>query len=80
MALKSKMIQNQGNWVPLKLNPINVERQFFVCEQLLKRHYIVTEDEKWVHCENHLDTPAILRGPNQIFTAPKSYSVFGKTN
>ena len=53
------MIQKQGNWVPYKLNPRDVERLFFACEQLLQRqnrkgflHRIVTGDEKWIHYDN----------------------------
>ena len=48
------MIQKQGNWVPYELNPRNVERRFFTCEQLIQRqrkdflHRIVTGDEKWI--------------------------------
>jgi len=30
------MIQKQGNWVPYKLKPKDVERSFFTCEQLLQ--------------------------------------------
>ena len=47
------MIQKQGNWVPYKLKPRDVERRLFACEQLLERqrrkgflHRIVTGDEK----------------------------------
>ena len=29
------MIQKQGNWVPYKLKPRDVERRFFVCDKLL---------------------------------------------
>lgn len=53
------MIQKQGNWVPYELKPRDVERRFFICEQLLQRqkrkgflHRIVTGDEKWVHYDN----------------------------
>ena len=49
------MIQKQGNWVPYELKPIDVERRFFTCEQLIQRqqrkdflHRIVTGDEKWI--------------------------------
>jgi len=47
------MIQKQGNWVPYELKPRDVERRFFICEQLIQRqqrkgflHRIVTGDEK----------------------------------
>ncbi|GBP64419.1 Mariner Mos1 transposase [Eumeta japonica] len=47
------MIQKQGYWVPYELNPRDVERCLFTCEQLLARqkrkgflHCIVTGDEK----------------------------------
>ena len=47
------MIQKQGNWVPYQLKTRNVERRFFVYEQLLQRQNrerflkrIVTGDEK----------------------------------
>ena len=53
------MIQKQGTWVPYELKPRDVERRFFVCEQLLQRqkrkgflHCIVTGDEKWIHYNN----------------------------
>jgi len=49
------MIQKQGNWVPYELKPRDVERRFFICEQLIRKqqrkgflHRIVTEDEKWI--------------------------------
>jgi len=32
------MSQKQGNWVPYKLKPRDVERQFFTCEQLIQKH------------------------------------------
>ena len=32
------MIRKQGNWFPYKLNPRDVKRHFFACEQLLQRH------------------------------------------
>jgi len=48
-----KMIQKYGNWVPYELKPRDVERRFFICEQLIQRqqrkgflYWIVTEDEK----------------------------------
>ena len=54
-----EMIQNQGTWVPYDLKPLDVERRFFACEQLLQRqkrkgffHRIVTGDEKWIHYSN----------------------------
>jgi len=31
------MIQKQGNWVPYELKPKDVERRFFICEQLIQR-------------------------------------------
>jgi len=44
-----EMIQKQGNWVPYKLKPRDIERRFFTCEQLIQRqqrkgflHRIVT--------------------------------------
>ena len=53
------MIQKQGNWVPYKLKPRDIERRLFVCEQLFERqkrkgflHRIVTGDEKWIHYDN----------------------------
>mgnify|MGYP003334104996 CR=1 FL=1 len=53
------MIQKQGNWVPYELKARDVERRFFVCEQLLQRqkrkgflHRIVTGDEKWIRYDN----------------------------
>ena len=53
------MIQKQGNWVPYKSKPRDVERRFFACGQLLQRqnrkrflYRIVTADEKWVHYDN----------------------------
>ena len=52
-------IQKQGNWVPYKLKPSDVERRFFACEQLFQRqnwkgflHRIVTGDEKRAHYDN----------------------------
>ena len=30
------MMQKQGNWVPNELMPRNIERRFFMCEQLLQ--------------------------------------------
>jgi len=46
------MIQKQENWMPYELNPRDVERRFFTCEQLIQRqqkkgflHQIVTGDE-----------------------------------
>jgi len=53
-CLKSMgMIKKQGNYVPYKLKPRDVERRLFACEQLLARqkrkgflHRIVTGDEK----------------------------------
>jgi len=58
--LKSlRMIQKQGNWVPYKLKPRNVEHRFFTCEMLLARHKrksflhrIITDDEKLIHYDN----------------------------
>jgi len=54
------MIQKQGNWVPYKLKPNDVERRLCTCEQLLQRHKrkgflhrIVTGDKKWIHYNNH---------------------------
>jgi len=45
--------------VPYELKPRDVERRFFTCEQLIQRqqrkgflHWIVTEDEKWIFCDN----------------------------
>jgi len=32
-----EMIQKQGNWVPYELKPKDVERRFFICEQLIQR-------------------------------------------
>ena len=53
------MIQKQGNRVPYKLKPRDVERRLFTCEQLLQRqkrkcflHRIVTGNEKWRHYDN----------------------------
>ncbi len=53
------MIQKQGHWVPHKLTERDVERRFFISEQLLQRqkrkgflHRIVTGDEKWIHYDN----------------------------
>jgi len=45
------MIQKQGNWVPFELKPRNLERRFFMCEQLLQKwkgflHCIINGDEK----------------------------------
>ena len=53
-CLKSlEMIQKQGNWVPYKLTPRNVERRFSTREMLLARHKrkgflyrIITGDRK----------------------------------
>ena len=52
-------IQKQGNWVPHELEPIDVERRFFMYEMLLERHKkksflhrIVTGYEKWIHYDN----------------------------
>jgi len=60
MRLKALgMIQIQGNWVPYELKPRDLERRFFICEQLLQRqkrkdflHRIVTGDEKWIYYDN----------------------------
>jgi len=53
------MIQKEGHWVPYELKPRDIERRFFVSEQLLNRqkrkgflHRIVTGDEKWIHYDN----------------------------
>ena len=47
------MIQKQGNWVLYELKSRDVERRFFACEQLQGfLHRIVTNDEKWTHCDN----------------------------
>ena len=53
------MIQKQETWVPYDLKPRDVERRFFICEQLLQRqkrkgflHRIVKGDEKWIHYSN----------------------------
>ena len=53
------MIQKQGNWVAYELKPRDVERHFFICEQLLQRqkrkeflHCIITGDEKWIRYDN----------------------------
>jgi len=53
------MIQKQGNWVPYELKPRDVERRFFICEQLIQKqqrkdflHWIVTGDEKWIFYDN----------------------------
>lgn len=53
------MIRKVGHWVPYELRPRDVERRFFTCEELLKRHIrkgfldrIVTGDEKWIHYDN----------------------------
>jgi len=53
------MIQKQGNWMPYKLKPRDVERRFFTCEQLIQRQQkkgflnrIVTGDEKWIFYDN----------------------------
>lgn len=76
------MIQKQGNWVPYKLKPTDVEQRFFMCELLLARqirkkklHRIVTGDEKWIHYDNpkrkrHGATPAMHqhRPQSQIST------------
>jgi len=47
------IIQKQGTWVSYELKPRDLERRFFMCEQLLQRqkrkgflHCIVTGDEK----------------------------------
>jgi len=32
-----EMIQKQGNWVPYELKPRDLERRFFICEELLQR-------------------------------------------
>lgn len=54
------LIQKQGNWVPLELSTIDVEKRYLACQQLLERynrkgflHQIVTGDEKWIHYNNH---------------------------
>lgn len=56
---KMGMIQKHGFWLPHELKPRDVERRFFVSEQLLERfkrksflYRIVTGDEKWIHYEN----------------------------
>lgn len=53
------MIQKQQHWVPYELQPRDIERRLFTCEQLLQRqkrkgflHRIVTGDEKWIHYDN----------------------------
>lgn len=53
------MIQKQGNWLPYDLQPRDIERRLFACEELLKRcqrkrflHRIVTGDEKWIQFDN----------------------------
>lgn len=58
--LKSlEMINKQGNWVPYKLKPRDIERRLCMSEMLLARHKkkgflhrIVTGDEKWIHYDN----------------------------
>jgi len=52
MHLKAlRMIQTQGNWKPYKLKPRDLEKRFFMCEQLFQwqkqkgfLHHIVTGD------------------------------------
>jgi len=53
------MIRKQEHWMPYKLQPRDVERHLFTCEQLLQRqkrkdflHYIMTGDEKCIHYDN----------------------------
>ena len=41
------MIQKQGNWVPYKLKPRDVERRFFTCEQLIQRQ----QRKGFLHCD-----------------------------
>jgi len=47
-----EMIQKQGNWMPYELKLRDLERRFFICEQLIQRQTkgfslrIVTGDEK----------------------------------
>ncbi|EGI62887.1 Mariner Mos1 transposase [Acromyrmex echinatior] len=85
------MIQKQGTWVPYEL-PRDVERRFFVCEQLLQRqkrkgflHCIVTGDEKWITAtqreESHRGCPVMLlrRRLGRIFTLRRLCCVFGGT-
>jgi len=56
MRLKAlRMIQKQENWVLYELKPRNLERCFFMCEQLFQRqkrkdflHRIITSNEKWI--------------------------------
>jgi len=37
MRLKAlRMIKKQGNWILYGLKPIDLERRFFMCEQLLE--------------------------------------------
>ncbi|KXJ75836.1 hypothetical protein RP20_CCG010945 [Aedes albopictus] len=89
-----RMTQKLGHWVPYDLKPRDVERRFFICEQLLERHNwkkflhrIVTGHEKWVHYDNpkrrkSWESPdtSSRRRPNRIFTGPRSCFVFGGTN
>ena len=49
------IIKKQGNWVPYELEPRDIERRFYTCEQLIQRqqrkdflHRIVTGYEKWI--------------------------------
>ena len=53
-------IRKQGNWVPHELKPRDVERRFCMSEMLPERHKknsflhrVVTDDEKWIHYDNH---------------------------
>lgn len=53
------MVSKAGHWVPYELKPRDIERRFFISEQLLARqkrkgflHRIVTGDEKWIRFDN----------------------------
>jgi len=41
-----EMIQKQGNWIPYELKPRDLERRFFICEQLLQRQ----KRKSFLHC------------------------------
>ena len=78
----------------VRVEPKDVERCFFACEQLLERqkrkgflHRIVTDDEKWVHYDNpkrknHGEFPDMppRRRPERIFTVRRLCSAFGGTS
>jgi len=81
--LKTMGMIQKGNWVPYELKPRDVERRFFICEQLLERqkrkgflHRIVTGDEKWIHYDNPKRRKSWVK-PGQPSTSTAKSNIHG---